>query len=177
MKTFLISLGVICTIFLGCHTENEPETAYQPHVKADNPVEAGRYLVTVGMCNDCHTEGYMAVEGNIPEDDWLTGSKIGWRGPWGTTYPVNLRLRAQELTEEQWVEQLRTRKVNPPMPWMNVNKMNEQDARAIYAYLRAMGPKGERMPIALAPNQEPTTPYLNMVPLNLPPMAGGGASN
>ena len=26
-----------------------------------------------------------------------------WRGPWGTTYPVNLRLYMQTISEKEWV--------------------------------------------------------------------------
>ena len=75
-------------------------------VQADSAVTAGRYLVIIGGCNDCHTAGYMAQEGNVPESDWLTGSPVGWRGPWGTTYPSNLRLLVQSMSEDAWVEML-----------------------------------------------------------------------
>jgi mono/diheme cytochrome c family protein len=50
-------------------------------------LERGKYLVTIGGCNDCHTPGYLLSEGKTPEALWLTGSSFGWRGPWGTTYP------------------------------------------------------------------------------------------
>jgi mono/diheme cytochrome c family protein len=49
-------------------------------------VERGRYLVTITGCNDCHTAGYLASEGQTPEEQWLTGDTFGWRGPWGTTF-------------------------------------------------------------------------------------------
>lgn len=44
--------------------------------------------------------------------------------------------------EDDWVDMLHTRTAMPPMPWMNVNKMSDQDARAIYQYLDSLGPKG-----------------------------------
>lgn len=175
MKTLIACLVVI--LMAGCVVDKNETMVQEPHVIASDQIQAGRYLVTIGMCNDCHTEGYMEKEGNIAEEDWLTGSVVGWQGPWGTTYPVNLRLRAQELTEDLWVEQLRTRKVRPPMPWMNVNKMSDQDARAIYAYLKYMGPKGQHAPIALGPGDLPQTPYLNLVPQNLPVAEAGSMSN
>ncbi len=139
-----------------------------PHVAWEDPVVAGRYLVVMGGCNDCHTDGYMMTEGKVAEEDWLMGSPIGWQGPWGTTYPPNLRLRVQEWDEELWVTTLKTRTGLPPMPWMNVNKMSEQDMRAMYAYIKSMGPKGEHMPIAVAPGQMPKTPYLSLFPQNMP---------
>jgi mono/diheme cytochrome c family protein len=138
-----------------------------PYVQAADPIEAGRYLVIISGCNDCHTPGYMELEGNVPEEQWLTGSPIGWRGPWGTTYPRNLRLTVQSMDEDAFVATLRTRKALPPMPWMNVNKLNEQDARSIYRYIQSLGPAGEQMPAPVPPGVEPSTPYLDMVPQHL----------
>ncbi len=136
-----------------------------PHLMASSPVEAGRYLVIVGGCNDCHTETYLQTGGDVPEEAWLAGSSLGWRGPWGTTYPPNLRLRVQEWTEDAFVQTLHERKALPPMPWSNVNQMSEQDARAVYRYIRSLGPIGKPAPIAVPPDQEPTTPYLSLMPI------------
>ncbi|MGM0744616.1 MAG: hypothetical protein ACQETF_04880 [Bacteroidota bacterium] len=55
--------------------------------------------MTVAGCNDCHTDGYLMMDGNIPEEEWLAGSPMGWQGPWRTTYASNLRLRVQEWPE------------------------------------------------------------------------------
>lgn len=69
----------------------------KPHQPAANAtaqgkyIERGRYLVKVGGCNDCHTAGYGMSAGKVPEKDWLQGDQLGWHGPWGTTYPTNLR--------------------------------------------------------------------------------------
>jgi len=135
-----------------------------PHLMASSDIEAGRYLVIIGGCNDCHTENYLQTEGDVPEEAWLAGSQLGWRGPWGTTYPPNLRLRVQEWTEDDFVQTLHERKTLPPMPWMNVNQMSEQDARAVYRYIRSLGPTGQHSPAAVPPDQEPTTPYLSLMP-------------
>ena len=145
-----------------------------PHLMASSPIQAGRYLVIVGGCNDCHTETYLQTGGDVPEEAWLAGSSLGWRGPWGTTYPPNLRLRVQEWTEDAFVQTLHERKALPPMPWMNVNQMSEQDARAVYRYIRSLGPIGNPAPAAVPPDQEPTTPYLSLMPIQ-PGSAPGGA--
>lgn len=163
-----IYLGLICALLVGCTKESEQKLSETPHVSWDDEVEAGRYLVVIGQCNDCHTEGYLQTEGKVPEENWLTGSVLGWQGPWGTTYPANLRLRVQEWDEDLWVETLKTRTGLPPMPWMNVNKLSEQDMRAIYTYIKSLGPKGEHVPLAVAPGGIPKTPYLSMIPQNMP---------
>ncbi len=64
----------------------------QDKKKADPQVERGRYLIQIAGCNDCHTANYAPSGGKVPEKEWLTGDALGWRGPWGTTYPTNLRL-------------------------------------------------------------------------------------
>lgn len=150
----------------GCKPESEDGTSADesPHIVAKNQIEAGRYLVTIGQCNDCHTSGFLETDGKVPEENWLTGSPIGWRGPWGTTYPPNLRLRVQEWTEDAWVQTLHTRKALPPMPWANVNQFSEQDARAIYQYIKSLGPKGTHMPTAVPAGVEPATAYRLIMP-------------
>ena len=71
-------------------------------------VKRGRYLVQIAGCNDCHTPGYPESAGKVDEKLWLTGSPLGWRGPWGTTYATNLRLVAQTMTEAQWLKRARS---------------------------------------------------------------------
>jgi mono/diheme cytochrome c family protein len=120
-------------------------------------VERGRYLSKIAGCNDCHTSGYMLSEGNVPEQLWLTGDNFGWRGPWGTTYAPNLRLLVSGITEEQWVGMARNLKTRPPMPWFNLNSMQEEDVKAIYQFIRYLGPGGEAAPAYVPPDQEPNT--------------------
>jgi mono/diheme cytochrome c family protein len=136
----------------------------EPHLVGPDDLATGRYLAIVTGCNDCHTDGYLLTEGQVPEDQWLLGSPLGWRGPWGTTYARNLRLTVQTMTEDAWVETLKTRKALPPMPWMNVSQMAESDMRLLYGYVESLGPGGERMPDTVPPGVEPTTPYLSLEP-------------
>jgi mono/diheme cytochrome c family protein len=117
----------------------------------------------MGGCNDCHTAGYLETEGNVPEEQWLAGSPLGWYGPWGTTYPPNLRLSVEQMSEDQWVELLRTGSGRPPMPWMNIRQASEGDLRALYIYIKSLGPTGEPAPAYLPPDQQPQPPYFTMV--------------
>ncbi len=122
-------------------------------------VDYGRYLSVIAGCNDCHTTGYLLSAGTVPEKLWLMGDRFGWRGPWGTTYAVNLRIFINGLTENQWVETARTVKARPPMPWYALNIMKKSDLKAIYQFIRYLGASGEPSPAYLPPDQEPTTPY------------------
>jgi mono/diheme cytochrome c family protein len=126
--------------------------------------------VTISGCNDCHTPGYVEGNGEVPESLWLTGSNIGFQGPWGTTYPTNLRHRVQGLSEEEWVERVR-QPMRPPMPWFNLGAMTDDDLKAIYRYLTRLGPAGEPAPPAAAPGVEVTTPFFDFTPKNLSAVA------
>jgi cytochrome c553 len=162
MKRHLLTAGIALAIAAcGTSTAKEPVT---PSVHAANEVAAGEYLTTVAGCNDCHTMGWMERGAAVPVQDRLTGMPIGWRGPWGTSYPANLRLTAANMTANQWVTMTRARNGNPPMPWMNLHAMSDQDLRAIYAYLRSLGAKGEPVPTFVPPGEEPNTPFLLLVP-------------
>ena len=134
--------------------------AQQNAAKAMNAdVKRGKYLVQTAGCNDCHTPGYPPSNGKVDEKLWLTGDKLGWRGPWGTTYPANLRLSAANMTEAQWLVRARS-EMRPPMPWFNMRDMTDRDVRAIYRYLRFMGPVGEPAPSYVPPDRTPNPPFV-----------------
>jgi len=133
--------------------------AQREMAKAKAAAERGKYLVMIAGCNDCHTPGYLLSGGKTPEDQWLTGDSFGWRGPWGTTYAVNLRLRMKDLTEAQWMALARNLKTRPPMPSYVLQQMHEDDVRAIYHYVRSLPVAGKPAPAYLPPDKEPPQPY------------------
>jgi mono/diheme cytochrome c family protein len=135
-----------------------PAGAAEPAIDSKQ-VDRGRYLARVSGCNDCHTPGYIMHDGNVPVTQWLTGDSFGWRGPWGTTYGANLRLFVKDMTESQWVAAARTLKRRPPMPWYNLNEMDEADLRALYQFIRSLGDPGQPAPAYVPPGEEPGTPY------------------
>lgn len=136
-------------------------------------VERGEYLVKVAGCNDCHTPGYAQAQGQVDKAQWLVGSPLGFHGPWGTTYPTNLRLRMQELTEAQWLEYSANLRTRPIMPDFAVRDMSEDDRRAIYRFVHSLGAAGQRAPEALPPGRTPPAPYFGLV-LPAPADAPGG---
>ncbi|MES2756119.1 MAG: cytochrome C [Pseudomonadota bacterium] len=121
-------------------------------------ISRGRYLVQTSGCNDCHTPGYIAMDGKVDEKLWLTGDALGWAGPWGTTYATNLRLLLDGLTENEWLSRARTIKPRPPMPWFNLRAMTDSDLKAIYAYTRSLGPGGAPAPAFVPPGKKATGP-------------------
>jgi mono/diheme cytochrome c family protein len=136
----------------------------KPSISSQSPIEAGEYLVAIGGCNDCHTDGWNRNPGKVPVAQRLTGSGVGWTGPWGTSYPTNLRLLVQQMTADRWVQYVATMQSRPPMPWFNVRSMSEPDLRAMYAYIRSLGPAGVPAPDALPPGEKPKTPAIDAVP-------------
>lgn len=133
----------------------------------NDSIKRGEYLARVAGCNDCHTAGYPEKAGNIPKDQWLTGMDVGFQGPWGTSYPANLRLYFDNLDEEQWLKRARLPML-PPMPWFALRDMSEEDLLAIYHFVRSLGPAGEPVPVAVGPGLPANTPYIEFFPKNLP---------
>jgi cytochrome c553 len=151
-------------LLAGCQPAVEPavtpDTTDGPRVVAASDIEAGRYLVLVGGCNDCHTPQYAMTNGaQPPEAEWLRGSTEGHTGPWGTTYGKNLRMTVGRMGEDQWVELLATGSSLPPMPWPSVRAMSDADKRAMYRYIASLpGEVGEQAPAALPPGATPPAP-------------------
>jgi mono/diheme cytochrome c family protein len=124
-------------------------------------IERGKYIVDIGGCNDCHTKGFAEAGGKAAVADMLKGDTLGYRGPWGTTYPTNLRLSIGSLTEDAWVRRAKTLETKPPMPWFNVRAMTDADLRAMYQYIKSLtGGNGAAAPAALPPDKAPPQPYI-----------------
>jgi len=144
--------------------------ATESHQADSQTLKRGRYLTVTSGCNDCHTPGYPEADGALPANQWLAGSPVGFQGPWGTTYPANLRLVVQGMSEAQWLARVR-QPMRPPMPWFNLRAMDDADLIAIYRFIRALGPAGQPAPAAAGPGEVVTTPYIDFVPKNLPRQA------
>ena len=163
MQAFTLALAALSSLSI-----LSPSPALAASSDDARVIERGKYLTQVGGCNDCHTPDYMQTEGKVPEKLWLTGSAMGFQGPWGTSYPVNLRLYMDKKSEAQWLVSAR-QPMRPPMPWFNLREMSDKDLIALYRYVRSLGPAGGPAPVAVAPGQPVATPYIEFVPKNLPP--------
>lgn len=123
-------------------------------------IQRGKYLVEITGCNDCHTAGYAEAGGKTPESEWLKGDTLGFRGPWGTTYPTNLRLTIGKMTEDQWLKYARSLMTRPPMPWFNIRAMNDADLRSLHQYIRSLPASGNAAPVFVPPDKAPKPPYI-----------------
>ena len=72
-----------------------------------------------------------------------------WSGPFGTSFTANLTPDMEtglgKYSEADFIKALRTgimmglnRPIMPPMPWEYINKMTDDDLKAVYAYLRSI---------------------------------------
>ena len=153
MRKLLIAVPLACLLGVATTATAQAGKGMSAETKR------GRYLVQIAGCNDCHTPGYAPSGGKVDEKLWLTGDQLGWRGPWGTTYPANLRLLVQSMTADQWAIAAR-REMRPPMPWFNLRDMSSSDVRAIYAYLKYAGPAGSPAPAYVPPDKQPKPPFV-----------------
>jgi hypothetical protein len=158
-KASCFAIVILVTLIFGscpCFAEKSSQ--------GKDSIPAGRYLVIISGCNDCHTKGWIATEAKIPEQEWLAGDITGWSGPWGTTYAPNLRLFMENLSEDSWVSVAHTLKARPPMPWWALHTMKASDLRNIYRFIKSLGSAGRPAPSYQPPGQQPRPPYFLFVP-------------
>ncbi|MCE9627188.1 MAG: cytochrome c [Candidatus Eisenbacteria bacterium] len=122
-------------------------------------IERGRYLATTMGCNDCHTPGMFYGAPDFARQ--LSGSELGWSGPWGVSFARNLTPHAQTgiggWSEAQIVNALRTgvrpdgSTLLPPMPWPNYALLTDADAYAIAAFLKSLPAVEHHVPAVVPP--------------------------
>jgi mono/diheme cytochrome c family protein len=136
---------------------------------AMDPLERGRYLTWVTGCQDCHTPG--TLYGAPDTTRALSGSDLGWQGPWGVTYPRNLTPDSAtgigSWTEADIERALRSGQrpdgspILPPMPWPNYSRFTAEDMRALVTYLKSLPAVSHRVPDRVPPGGRPATPVLS----------------
>jgi mono/diheme cytochrome c family protein len=109
-------------------------------------VENGRYLTeSVALCGACHTDRDQQTGalvgpplGGAPNFEVSHGMR--WSAPNITAHPDSGRLG--RMTEDEFVARFRAGRVlpNSPMPWQGLSRMEEDDLRAIYRYIKTVPP-------------------------------------
>ena len=134
------------------------------------PLERGEYLATIAGCGDCHTPG--TLYGGPDFKRQLSGSELGWRGPWGVSYASNLTPDLETglgtWTNVEIERALRSgvRKdgspILPPMPWPSYSRLTPDDMGSLIAYLKSLPPIKHKVPANLPPNGMAHGPTLDL---------------
>ncbi|HVN21739.1 MAG TPA: cytochrome c [Dongiaceae bacterium] len=126
-----------------------PEPVLTAVVYTENDaISRGKYLALVGGCVDCHTpedKMHRPIEGM----EFAGGKQI-------EGFPArsaNITPDASGISyynEDLFLKVMRTghvgaRPLNPPMPWWVYRNMNDEDLKAIFAYLRTVKPIHNRV--------------------------------
>ena len=158
----IVSLIVMLVLAYGCAEADKPLSDIESLRQQMTDVERGRYVVEIMGCNDCHTPGYLVRRSNLPAEDWLVGSTLGFHGYFGTTYPTNLRLAVWNMSEEDWLILAKKMREGSAMADVMLPETADQDLRAIYSFIRYLGPKGTPAPASLPKGVQPTTQYIDV---------------
>lgn len=138
-KTVLALTVIFAGVLIACNsTDNSATTTDakdEPADVASNPVSRGKYLTTIGGCNDCHSPKIMTAQGPtvdttkilsghpagsklppIVKSDWfqMAPDLTAFVGPWGISYAANLTSDSATgigaWPEETFIQTIRTGK-------------------------------------------------------------------
>ena len=132
----------------------------------------GKYLVTLGLCTDCHTPGYFFGKPDMGR--FLGGSEVGFDIPGlGVFHGPNLtpdnetglgRWSADDIvTAIQTGTRPDGRVLAPIMPWHAFAELTKQDAQAIAAFLKSLPPVSNKVPGPFGPTETPTSFVLKVI--------------
>ena len=149
-------------VLVSC-SQRRPETASTTaSAPAMSPVQRGEYLVAITGCHDCHTPG--ALFGAPDFKRSLSGSELGWRGPWGVSYASNITPDPETgigtWTDAEIERALRSgvkkdgSPIAPPMPWPDLARLSPEDMAAVIAYLRTLPPVKHKNLNRVPPGQD-----------------------
>jgi mono/diheme cytochrome c family protein len=140
-------------------------------VRAEAPLERGKYLVGIMDCTGCHTTG--ALAGQPDPAKFLAGSDIGFEIPGlGIFYPPNLTGDVDSglgsWSAEDIVTLLRTGarpdgcEVAPIMPWRSYSTLTDADVQAVAAYLKSLPAVSHAAPQLVGPGEKASAPYMTV---------------
>jgi mono/diheme cytochrome c family protein len=116
-----------------------PDGEVPKTVRHDTTATYGRYLaVNVAECNGCHTKRDLA--GKFTGEPFAGGNDIeGFITP---NLTPDSSGRIFNWTQQNFIDRFRMGKVYPksPMPWNSFKRMNDDELKAIYNFLRSTKP-------------------------------------
>ncbi len=144
----LLCLPIAVLGIAACTSQKSETAAKTSTVPAMTPVQRGEYIATISGCGDCHTPGTLYGAPDFSRK--LSGSELGWQGPWGITYASNLTPDMEtglgSWTDAEIERALRSgvkkdgMPIGPPMPWPDFARLSPDDMAALIAYLRSLPP-------------------------------------
>jgi mono/diheme cytochrome c family protein len=166
----IVSLAAVAgAVFVVSCAQQGTQQAAAP--AAMDTLARGEYLVTIMSCGDCHTPG--AFYGAPDMTRKLSGSELGWRGPWGVSFARNLTPDMETgigaWSAQEIVNAIRTgtrpdgTQLQAPMPWPNYGGVKDEDAYAIAAYLKSLPAVTHKVP-SLVPPGKPAKGTVIVIP-------------
>jgi len=134
-----------------------PPLPHVPEPDTLNRVAYGKYLVTVGHCDGCHSPADEQGN-NLPGLDFSGGVPLV--GAWGPDPKKVITVASLNLTpdpsgigyfdEKMFIEVIRTGSVKARplaniMPWAFFRNLSDDDLKAIFSYLRTLKPVQHRV--------------------------------
>jgi len=127
----------------------QPITATVAAPDSSTPEKRGAYLVEIAGCADCHTP----VKNGTPIAGMDFSGGFMLEGPWGRVASSNLTPDPSGIPyydENLFVQAIRTgavrtRPLNPIMPWPAMRKLTDQDLKDMFAYLKTLKPVQHRV--------------------------------
>jgi mono/diheme cytochrome c family protein len=154
-------LATLALTLLACAPP--PAAPVAPAPPKEDPVVRGANLVNLGTCDDCHTPGGLA--GSPDAKRRLSGSDVGWVGPWGVSHSSNLTPDMEtglgKWSEADIVTALRSgirpdrTPILPPMPWPHFAGLPDDDVAAIAKFLKSLPPIAHAVPADQKPGEAP----------------------
>ena len=183
--TLTTLLALAATALLPAAASPAAAPQAKPDAKAGQ-IARGKYLVTLMVCNDCHTPFKVGPKGPEPDmtrmlsghpqdlamptppapnGPWvisMAGTNTAFAGPWGVSFTANLTPDPEtglgKWTADTFLQALRTgkhegvgRPILPPMPYPWFAQAEDEDLRAIFAYLQSIPPVKNRVPQPIEP--------------------------
>ena len=141
--------------------------------QAQDQVERGKYIATIGGCLDCHTPGYFFGKPDMTR--YLGGSDVGFKvGELGIFVGPNLTPDKEtglgNWTDAQIAAALITgerpdgRVLAPIMPWRALAHLTKPDLAALIAYLRSLPPVSHKVPGPFGPNEQTPVFVMQLTP-------------
>ena len=133
----------------------QPITGAVPAADSSTPEKRGAYLVDIAGCADCHNP----MKNGLPIAGMdFSGGQI-FEGPWGRAASANITPDPTGIPyydEVLFIEAMRTgsvrtRPLNPIMPWPGMRHLTDQDLKDIFAYLKTLKPVPHRVDNAETP--------------------------